>query len=159
MSVEGPLSQRGTFMFQAYHAYERIGVREHAAVFNCHFRTLNCDVEILEQIADFLNLRGRRVISEVDAVAAEFVVRWRLAVVPAVSEERAVVFVAHGDCLVSEVPDESALEKFLAARQVKVLVNGAERVAHGVRKLAEDHRLVAVLSQEFFDCCGRCVHL
>ena len=117
------------------------------------------DDEGLVQLLHLLRLGREGAVGEDDPVPAEVVVVRGLAVVAAVAEVLVAVPVPHPDRLVCEVPDEPALEQLVAVCEVDVLRHPAERVAHRVRVLAEDERLVPVLAQLLLHRGGRRVHL
>ena len=98
-------------------------------------------------------------VSEEDAVTAELVVVRSLTAVPAVSKVLLTVAVSHEDRLIRKVPDETTLVQRIAVSQIHVSIHCPKGVAHGMRVLAKDEWLVAVLLQELFDIFGRRVHL
>ena len=123
----------------------RGGRGEQEAVADRHAVHADLAVDVPVAEAHLLHLRALAAVAVDDAVAAEVAVVRVLTEVAAVGVARLpeAVLRAHG--LVDEVPDEPALEERLLVGVVGVLVQRAGGVAHRVRVLAEDVRLVPVL--------------
>ena len=134
-------------------------IREQALVVDGDLLCRDIEVEVLVIELDFLHLRRQLAVCKQDAVTAEVAIVRAVAEVAAVRQRIFAVAVLVPDGLVDEIPDEAALIERFLVREVRVLVHAADAVAHRMRVLAADERLVAVLREELLDGGDRRVHL
>ena len=134
-------------------------IAEQALVPDLDAALLDRQNEVLIVELHILQLRRALAVREDDAVAAEVAVIRAVAEVAAIGIIIIAIAVAAIDGLVDEVPDEAALIARLAVRELRVLVHAADAVAHGMRILAADERLLGMLGEEFLDAGDGRVHL
>ena len=114
----------------------------------------------MDGLVGVLDLVGARVVIAVggdEAVAVEVVVVRLVAEVAAVGEPLAAL-VGLPDGLVDEIPDEAALHRRILPHEIPVVLDVAVGVAHRVRVLAEDKRLLRAALHVLLDVPRMRVH-
>ena len=110
-------------------------------------------------VLNLLHLRTGSPVGIYDAVAGEVIVGRSVAEISAVSLVLFSVSVSRDDGLVDIVPDEASLESGFLMHEVRVFVHAAAGIAHGMRVLAHDERLVGMLRKELLNIGHVSVHL
>ena len=102
-------------------------VAEQRFILNADFIFLRLQREVLVIEFHVLQLRSFAAVGKKNSIAAEIVIGRTVAEVAAVKQR---LFFGRINCLVNEIPNETALIKFVLFRQARVVVHSAVGVAH-----------------------------